>query len=212
MKIAARLYAQRLYELYVLHVLLRALNRLRPGEARGRGRHVIVYEYNGGLVIFYNVAPCLNDQPLSRVAGGEAEPPLPKSILEAAAGRPDITLVALEAGGARVVAVVEAKYSRSLTYLTLARFKTMAYIHEYEARAGILVYPGGAAKKPRASLEGEEAEEGARLLAEAERRGSLAIHLRNNASLHILPLPPTPEGEERGVERLAQILGRVIEA
>ncbi len=211
-RIAARLYAQRLYELYVLHTLLRALNRLKPGEARSEKSRVIVYEYNGGLIIFYNVAPRFDDQLLSRVASGEAEPPLPRSVLEAAAGRPDITLVAREEGGVRVVAVIEAKYSRSPTYLTLARFKAIAYIHEYEASTGILVYPGGAAEKPEASLEGEEAEEGTRLLAEAEKHGSLTIRLKNNATLHILPLPPTPEGEERGVEKLAGILREAIGA
>ncbi len=37
-------------------------------------------------------------------------------------------------------------------------------------------------------------------------------NLRSNATLHILPLPPTPEGEERGVEKLTGILREAIDA
>ncbi len=199
-----RVYAQRLYELYVLYMLLRALEGLTPGRIQARKERVIVLEYDGSIIIFYNSKPRVDGMLLSRIARGKAVPQLGPGILEAASGRPDITLVV----GDRVVAVFEVKYSRRLSYLTAARFKTLAYIHEYDAQAGVLVYPGLGATS--SAYEEEDDVDTIRLLAEAEKNGTLAIRLYGNSTLYILPLSPREDVEEENIERMRRVLRSLV--
>ena len=204
--VVVRLYAQRLYELYALYLLLRALAMLEPGVVKGEKPNVLVYEYNGGIVIFYNTAPRRRGEHLSRLARGTPSPPIPRSVLEAAAGRPDITMVV----DGRVVLILEVKYSRSPSYLTLARFKTIAYIHEYNARLGVLLYPGNARIDEGDVAEDEDVAQGTRLLHEAEKHGMLRIQLKDNAALYIVTAPPRAEHEARNIQKLARIVGEAI--
>ena len=196
-------YPQRLYELYTLLLTLEALTRI-GGDARlARDRLIIVSD---GLhtLVYYNTVPRLDDRVPSRLADGEVVQSIPhlQALLRRAAGRPDITV----ACGGSIRAVIEAKYSRRPSYLTAARFKTIAYIHEYDARLGVLVYPGIGAGR----VHDEEEEETARLLREAERRNGLTILLKNDAVLHIQPAPPDPSRERAVIGTLEAVLHPVL--
>ena len=192
-------YPQRLYELYTLLLTLEALTRI-GGEARLARDRLIVVSDGLHTLIYYNTVPRLEDEIPSRLAGGRVvqDAPQVRALLRRAAGRPDVTIACSDG----IRAIIEAKYSRRPSYLTAARFKTIAYIHEYNARLGILVYPGISA----GHAHDEEEEETTRLLREAEKLNGLTILLKNDAMLHIQPAPPDPSRERAVVEALEAVL------
>jgi len=204
-KLSLRMAVERLYELYTLYIVLRALSRL--GEVRSEDSTILV-EFGKGIHVFYNSRPKVGDKPLSRVALGESDH-LDHGDLERLSGIPDITLVINN----RVKVVIEVKHSYNIGYLALARFKTIAYIHEYDADAGILVYPGlSHLRKRRQAHEvlDEEYEATRTVLEKAETRGHVTIRLRDNASLYIMPLIPEEKREQENIDRMYKVLNSII--
>ena len=205
-KLALKMAIERLYEIYTLYIVLRALSRL--GEVRSEDSTIFV-ELGKGIRIFYNSRPKAGDKPLSRVALGESDG-LGNEELERLSGIPDITLVINN----KVKMVIEVKHSRNVNYLALARFKTIAYIHEYNADAGILVYPGlGRAKRIKQTREilDEEYEATRTVLEKAETKGFITIKLRDNASLYIMPLIPEEKQEQNNIDRMYKILNSIVQ-
>ena len=199
---AIRMSLERLYELYTLYVVLRALQSLGTITAKDSEITVIV-DGNGRITVFYNTRPRVGDRPLSRIALGDSSQ-LDARELERVSGIPDITLII----DSRKKIVIEVKHSRNPVYLTLARFKTIAYIHEYDADAGILVYPGKAARRPL--LLDEEYRATHVLLERAEQEGYVEIKLHRNARLIILPLPPVRSEEERNIKNVTGIVESLL--
>ena len=64
-----------------------------------------------------------------------------KEIAKKARGRPDISLWKIKDRERKGLLVIECKFSDSPPYLTAGRFKAMAYLYEYGAQAGALVFP-----------------------------------------------------------------------
>ena len=204
-KLALRMAVERLYELYTLYIVLRALSRL--GEVRSEDSTILV-EFGKGIHVFYNSRPKAGDRPLSRVALGKSDH-LDDRDLERLSGIPDITLVINN----RVRVVIEVKHSYNIGYLALARFKTIAYIHEYDADAGILVYPGLSHTRKRGQAHGilgEEYEATRTVLERAETRGHITIRLRDNASLYIMPLTPEEKREQDNIDKMYKVLNSII--
>ena len=199
------LYAQRLYELYTLHLLLEALQRYAVTALTPRGERLIAARYDGTILVFYNTRPRVDSTIPSRVALAEPHPTLPRILLETAAGRPDITLVIDK----DVALVAEVKYSRSRNYLTLARFKTIAYIHEYDALAGLLVYPGLQSSGEASTLDPDEVET-VKLLEAAEKEGLVKLRLYRDAILYILRLVPSPAYYEENIRLTERVIQEVL--
>ena len=204
-RLALRVFVEKLYELYVLYVVLKALQSF--GRLRGEDSTIVVTLDGNGIRVFYNSRPKVNGEPISRVALGESDS-LDSGELERISGVPDITLLVNN----RVKAVIEVKHSRNIGYLTLARFKTLAYIHEYDADAGILVYPGIRLRENRGIIIDAEYDATRTLLRRAEDRGYVKIRLRRNAVLYILPLQPYEEYEYLNVKMMHEVITNIVDA
>ncbi|MGC9119281.1 MAG: hypothetical protein ACP5I3_09885 [Thermoproteus sp.] len=116
-------------------------------------------------------------------------------------GRPDVFV---EDGDVRIV--VETKFSTSPSYIALGRFKTMAYMYEYSADAGILIFP---------AIEGTPLDDEERSIAELyrymEKEGVATLHLRDGRNLHLIRIDPAEtedpyESDKRARERLRRVL------
>ena len=205
-KLALKMTIERLYELYTLYIVLRALSRL--GEVKSEDSTILV-EFGKGIHVFYNSRPKAGNKPLSRVALGESDH-LDNEVLRRLSGIPDITLVIND----KVKVVIEVKHSYNISYLTLARFKTIAYIHEYDADAGILVYPGlNYIRKRKGQTHGlfdEEYEATRTVLEKAETRGYIIIKLRDDASLYIMPLTPEEKREQDNIDKMYKVLNSIV--
>ena len=206
-KLALRMFLEKLYELYVLYIVLQAFSKLGNIEAKEDSMLVKPNKKDRQIRIFYNSVPRVNGTPLSRVALGKSEQ-LDTYNLEKLAGIPDITLVA----GNKVEAVIEVKHSRSTSYLSLARFKTLAYIYEYNANAGILIYPG--LRNPKRTNEltilDEEYKTSQIIMEKAEEKGYITIRLEDDASLYIVPLTPEEQQEQNNINKIHKILNDII--
>jgi len=194
-----RFLAFRLYEIYIYMVTLAAVLKAFKGsieEIRGRSIRVR-YDYGKSIIVVYGRKPgkSILENAEARWLTGEA---LNKDELKNLAGRPDIGVYN------EVKVVIEAKFSNTLPYLTQARFKTLAYIYEYNADAGILVYPGPITGR---GMDSEERYT-RKILDTAKKKGGLEITLATGKKLIILPMPPTET--EINIEKMARILSSLL--
>jgi hypothetical protein len=196
---AVRFLAFRLYEVYTYMVTATAVVRALGGsvaEVLKRGLKVY-YDYGRSIIMVYGKKPgaSIIEKAEAKWLTGEA---VNRELLEKLAGRPDIGLYN------EVKVVIETKFSNSLPYLTQARFKTLAYIYEYNADAGILAYPGPISGKGMDSEERQTKE----LLKKAQEKGGLELRLQTGKKLYILPLPPTQT--EANIEKMRRILEMLV--
>jgi len=121
-----KVMAWRLYEVYVLYLVLKALGSVnaRISLLRTHGSRVLSASIGGRVLSIY-----YNENPLN-------QPPTPLEPI------PDISML----DDIRVV--MEVKFSRSPSYLAQGIFKLISYIALLDADAGILVYPSTRLRKP----------------------------------------------------------------
>ncbi len=212
MLLCIRFLVWRLYELYVLYIIIRALRTWFRNRAVVKVTdREFLFEIRDGerlrIAVFYNVKPVEKSVSSVLVTGQVANllgrTIHDKSLLMSACGRPDIVLKV-----DNDVIVCEVKFSRSASYLTQARFKVLAYMREYHAKTGILVYPGLGIRQ--VALDEEDVET-IRLLEYASREGGLKLKLADTACLYIVPVVPLPEKESENVNIVQKILGEVLE-
>jgi hypothetical protein len=121
--------AWRLYELYVAGIVLEALRELGYGVKVDDNRFVLTRDDNEAGELLLN-----SDMEESRLASVDSD----KEIAKKARGRPDISL---KDNNRKRLLVIECKFSDDPNYLTAGRFKAMAYLYEYGAQLGALVFP-----------------------------------------------------------------------
>jgi hypothetical protein len=121
--------AWRLYELYVAGIVLEALRELGYGVKVDVNRFVLKRDNNEAGELLFN-----SDMEESRLACVDCD----KEIVKKARGRPDISL---KDNNRKRLLVIECKFSDDPNYLTAGRFKAMAYLYEYGAQLGALVFP-----------------------------------------------------------------------
>jgi hypothetical protein len=194
-----RFLAFRLYEIYTYMVTLAAVLKMFKGsieEIRGRSTRVR-YDYGKSIIVVYGRKPgkSMLENAEARWLTGEV---LNKDELKNLAGKPDIGVYN------EVKVVIEAKFSNTLHYLTQARFKALAYIYEYNADAGILVYPGPITGR---GMDSEERYT-RKILDDARKKGGLEITLATGKKLIILPMSPTET--EVNIEKMTRILASLL--
>jgi len=121
--------AWRLYELYVAGIVLEALGELGYSVKVDDNRFVLRRDNNEAGELLLN-----SDMEESRLASVDSD----KETARKARGRPDISLK--DKNRERLL-VIECKFSDNPNYLTAGRFKAMAYLYEYGAQLGALVFP-----------------------------------------------------------------------
>jgi hypothetical protein len=115
----------KLYELYVFYLVVSYLES--KGFEVKRTKVGYMAEKDGVSVPILFNAP-LENSSLRKVDDRED--------LEKFMGRPDVSLKAIRP------VIFECKYSTNVGYITLGRFKVMAYTYEYNPLVSVLVYPG----------------------------------------------------------------------
>ncbi|NAZ34057.1 MAG: hypothetical protein GU356_07210 [Pyrobaculum sp.] len=185
----------RLYEIYIYFLLYEAMKELGYAEAECApglcGDGDLCFESGTRRIcILFN-----KPHESSIVASYDGEP------AERLRGRPD----AMINGGRRIV--VEAKFSSEPQYITLGRFKAMAYVYEYGADAGLLVFPD--LEEKRADLEDEATLEIYRYM--RQHGGIAMVRLRDGRKIHLVRVDPAEgsshsEADEKARARLAKIL------
>jgi Hypothetical protein SSO1329 len=112
-------------------------------------------------------------------------------------------------GGRRIV--VEAKFSSEPQYITLGRFKTMAYMYEYGAAAGLLLFPDLEDKKT--DLEDEATLEIYRYMQQND--GTATVKLSDGRKIHLVRIDPAEdscpfEADKKARARLTKVLTRYV--
>jgi len=123
--------AWRLYELYVAGIVLEALGELGYSVKKADVNRFVLRRGNEAVELLLN-----SDMEGSRLLSVDSD----KETAKKARGRPDISLKIKDGERERLL-VIECKFSDSPPYLTAGRFKAMAYLYEYGAQAGVLVFP-----------------------------------------------------------------------
>ena len=196
-----RLLSWRLYELYVLYILLQAIARLTPikyVKLDGEKHQLHIVLPNGRkLIVLYN-QPLENSVLAHAKAQWMTDGSIASETIQKMRGKPDITVKT--SNNAKLV-ILEAKFSNNPVYLSAARFKILAYTYEYQAQTAILVYPTPPIKT---SLDLEEAEI-AGMLEEAYKKNGMKIELKNT-TLYILPIVPHKSRLRKNIQILQKAL------
>jgi hypothetical protein len=124
--------AWRLYELYVAEIVLEALGELGYSVEKADVNRFVLRRDNEVVELLLN-----SDMEGSRLLSVDSD----KETARKARGRPDISLWKIKDGERERLLVIECKFSDSPPYLTAGRFKAMAYLYEYGAQLGALVFP-----------------------------------------------------------------------
>jgi len=192
--------AWRLYELYVAGIVLEALGELGYSVKVDGNRFVLTRDNNEAGELLLN-----SDMEGSRLLSVDSD----KEIAKKARGRPDISLK--DKNRERLL-VIECKFSDDPNYLTAGRFKAMAYLYEYGAQLGALVFPElNSEGRP---YDGED--EGTRSLWSLITRedGLLKLSLRDGAgqALYLIRVDPAEENDtEKAWKRAKGRVRKVLE-
>ena len=210
--VAMRFLVWRLYELYVLYVMIRSLKSLFGGRVviRASDREFLFEIRNNEklrVLLLYNVKPIEKSVKsilaLGQVSTISGKSLSDRSILVNACGIPDIVLKINDS-----VIVCEVKFSRNVSYLTQARFKVLAYMREYNAKIGILVFPGLGIRQMSAD---DEDIETARLVEYASREQGLKLKLADSSCMYIVPIVPLPEKEFENIDTFRKVFNEIFE-
>jgi hypothetical protein len=185
----------RLYEIYIYFLLYETMKELGYAEVKCdprlcRGGDLCFERGTQRVCILFN-----KPHESSIVASYDGEP------AERLRGRPD----AMINGGRRIV--VEAKFSSEPQYITLGRFKAMAYVYEYGAAAGLLVFPD--LEDKRTDLEDEATLEIYRYM---QQHGGIAMaRLKDGRKIYLVRVDPAEspspsEADKKARARLTKIL------
>ncbi len=173
----------RLYEIYLYFLIYETLNSLGYAEAECGGEDLCFEKGDSRVYVLFNKP---SDASILQSYDGVSA--------EGLRGRPDAMV-----RGSRVV-VIEAKFSGEPHYITLGRFKVMAYMYEYGAETGILVFPW---------LEGEGADQEERATAElyrymARNNWTAEIKLRDGRTLYLVRVDPAEDEDYKKVDEIAK--------
>ncbi len=197
--------AYRLYELYTLYVLLKAISAMK---------HYVKVDFkkkrieliDKSIIIFYTVSPQI-DEHVSKLANVNIE------IIDEAnniavteckyCGKPDFSLVK----NAKVI-ILDCKFSGSVPYLSLSKYKIMAYMYEFNTDIGILVFP--TVLRRYGLVDEREIEADKSLFVIARKYGAVKLNLKNSAKIYILSIIPLAQWEDRNIKLIHRIFKEII--
>jgi hypothetical protein len=190
--------AWRLYELYVAGIVLEALRELGYRVKKVDDNRFVLRRDNEAVELLLN-----SDMEGSRLLSVDSD----KETARKARGRPDISLWKIKDGERKRLLVIECKFSDSPPYLTAGRFKAMAYLYEYGAQLGALVFPElNSERRPY-----DDEDEGTRGLWRSltKEDGLLKLSLRDGTSQALYLIRVDPAEVEDAQEAWEKAKGRV---
>ena len=189
------MFAWRLYELYVAGIALETLRELGYGVEEVDENRFVLMRDNEAVELLLN-----SDMEESRLVCVGCDEETAKKVR----GRPDISL---KDKNRKRLLVIECKFSDSPPYLTAGRFKTMAYLYEYGAQLGALVFPElNSERRPY-----DDEDEGTRGLWRSltKEDGLLRLSLRDGAGQALYLIRVDPAEVEDAQEAWEKARGRV---
>jgi len=180
----------KLYELYTFYLVAKYLES-KGYEIKKEGDEYVAIKGDKVLRLMFN-APL----PYSSLIKVDDEISADKYR-----GRPDITVVQ----GKPII--FECKYSTRVSYITMGRFKIMAYTYEYDPLTAILVYPG-----LEEGGNDVDSEDGAtrRLDRIAKSKDGLLDFEYNNHVLYMMIADPLVKDDKENIDRIDKILGKYL--
>lgn len=179
----------RLYELYIFYLVARYLERKGYTIKRSTNGRGYVAEKNGKRLNFYfNLQ--LNKSKLKKVDA--------RTNIRKFRGKPDITLANEK------TIIVECKYSFNVGYITMGRFKIMAYTYEYDPNTAILVYPG-----LKEGNDYDEEDEATRELNKLVNKEGYVQFSYNGKDLYMLKIDPS-DNDDDNLRRLDNVLDKYV--
>jgi hypothetical protein len=187
----------RLYEIYIYSLLYETMKELGYAECDPRlcrGGDLCFERGTQRVCILFNK---FHESSIVACYDGE-----PAHMLR---GRPD----AIIDSGRRIV--VESKFSSEPQYITLGRFKTMAYMYEYGAAAGLLLFPDLEDKKT--DLEDEATLEIYRYM--QQNGGTATVKLRDGRKIYLVRVDPAEDScpfkaDKKARARLTKVLTKYV--
>jgi len=170
----------RLYEIFIYTVLLSVFIEHGYEVKRRSPRRLILVRGGDEVRVLFN-SPLGSS--IVRDVNGNTD------IAREIRGRPDASI-----SGSRRTVVVECKFSGNPTYITAGRFKVMAYMYEYNADLGVLVFPD---LDGRFVYDEEDRATSSLWDVMARNNGIAKITLSNGRSLYMVRADPA-EGDEPG--------------
>jgi hypothetical protein len=170
----------RLYEIFIYTVLLSIFVEHGYEVKRRSPRRLILVRGGDEVQVLFN-SPLGSS--IVRDVNGDTD------IAREIRGRPDASI-----SGSRRTVVVECKFSGNPTYITAGRFKVMAYMYEYNADLGVLVFPD---LDGRFVYDEEDRATSSLWDVMARNNGIAKITLSNGRSLYMVRADPA-EGDEPG--------------
>ena len=170
----------RLYEIFIYTVLLSVFIEHGYEVKRRSPRRLILVRGGDEVRVLFN-SPLGSS--IVRDVNGNTD------IAREIRGRPDASI-----SGSKRTVVVECKFSGNPTYITAGRFKVMAYMYEYNADLGVLVFPD---LDGRFVYDEEDRATSSLWDVMARNNGIAKITLSNGRSLYMVRADPA-EGDEPG--------------
>lgn len=174
---AFKIYSFKLYEIYNLYIVLRALKELGADIDLIKPKRVLARVNDKKLEVLYNVA---------------LEAPI-KAI-------PDTTIKNKE------TIIIEAKFSRSPSYLSQGIFKVISYITLFKAKIGILTYPSLLKRTPP---DEEDRLIYEKILVETNQEPK-EIKINDEQKILVLQLKPLRKREKYNINIVKNILNKVL--
>lgn len=180
----------KLYELYVFYLVVNYLEN--------KGYHIIrkngeFFAEKGNKLIKLIFNTSLPSSSLRKVDNIED--------VDKYKGRPDISL-----DKPSKPIIFECKYSTSVSYITMGRFKVMAYTYEYDPEVAVLVYPG--LKENQVDYDAED--RATRELDQMVRKNEFLLDFYYNSHLIYMAIIDPLRKDEENLRIIDKILGKII--
>jgi len=181
----------KLYELYVFYLVMDYLESCNGYEIIRKDGEFFAKKGDKLIRLVFNASLTISS--LRRVDNTEN--------VDKYKGRPDISLDKLPKP-----IIFECKYSTSVSYITMGRFKVMAYTYEYDPEVAVLVYPG--LKESQVDYDAEDS--ATRELDQmVKEKGFLLDFYYNSHLIYMAIIDPLREDKEN-LRIIDKILGKII--
>ncbi len=184
----------KLYELYIFYLIVNYLKKKGYRIKRKGDKNYLAFKDGIYFTIIFNSN--LENSGLLRVNN------YPK--LEKFKGKPDISLDH-NSGDKNNIIIIECKYSDRLSYISMGRFKIMAYVYEYNPLTAILVYPG----LKEGQLLYDDEDKATKELDDYVKKNNYVKFEFKNHELYMARINPKAE-DEKNLKTIDEILGKYI--
>jgi hypothetical protein len=180
----------KLYELYVFYLVVTYLWRNKYEIVKEDEQRYYAIKGNKKIKFIFNAS--LSNSTLRRVDDLED--------IDKYKGRPDLSLVEEK------LIIFECKYSQKVGYITMGRFKVMAYTYEYQPLASVLVYPG----LDKEGIDYDAEDSATRELDRRAKERGLIDFWYNSHLIYMAIIDPLKDDDEYNLRIIGEILKKLV--